>query len=261
MTIDAPEEAIHQITLSRDGVVAPASAAARDAAEAVQFALRALADADLSEAPVVQGTLIGVTFEKVAQDPEDRRQAYASWLLCRGFQELLRGIRASFEEALIYLDIYRQRETLERWGDFQAALQAVKSRAERLNFPDLMTAVSDGLAEPLAFQEEIRSLQRVRNCLEHRRGVVGQPDIDTGSAVLTARFPHFQILVRGDGEPRPIQLGMHISAGEVFEISRAIREISYHLGDKIAFSAEEFTDIAFAINVFFSNDLGPKLPA
>jgi hypothetical protein len=38
-------------------------------------------------------------------------------------------------------------------------------------------AVGD-LTSPMAFDDDFTSFQKVRNCLEHRSGIVGEPDVD-----------------------------------------------------------------------------------
>jgi hypothetical protein len=55
-----------------------------------------------------------------------------------------------------------------------------------------MAEIKIGLTTPLAFGAEFLSIQKVRNCLEHRGGVVGTQDADI-DGILRLSFPRFKI--------------------------------------------------------------------
>jgi len=62
-----------------------------------------------------------------------------------------------------------------------------------------MAEISAGLTTPLAFSAEFLSIQKVRNCLEHRGGVVGVQDADI-DGILRLSFPRFKIFYDRKGE-------------------------------------------------------------
>jgi hypothetical protein len=77
------------------------------------------------------------------------------------------------EEAYLYNSLAQlKHSTGTTWGEFQIELQEFRKKASDANFPVLMGLVNAGLNDTLHFEREFRSLQKVRNCLEHRNGVV-----------------------------------------------------------------------------------------
>ena len=102
-------------------------------------------------------------------------------------------------------------------------------------------------------------MQKVRNCLEHRNGVVSAIDVKDGSGVLTLSLPRLRLWIERDGQELELFQNMHVNAGEAIMLQRAIRERRYNPGDRITFTAEEFYEIAQA-TFLFSQDIASKLP-
>src|SRR3954453_74879 len=110
-----------------------------------------------------------------------------------------------------------------------------------------LTEVNAGLIAQLAFADEFASLQKVRNCLEHRAGTVGAEDIDqTGHLTLT--LPRLKMFhVNPAGEEVELAAGViidtheHTGIAEIM-IKREIRTKSYALGEKVTFNSAEFSE-------------------
>ena len=82
--------------------------------------------------------------------------------------------------------------TSATWED---VLASVRKPASKLSFPDLLATVNAGLSSPLDFEREFLSMQKVRNCLEHRAGVVRKQDLDEDGAALTFKLPPTESLL------------------------------------------------------------------
>lgn len=172
------------ITLDRNGVATPAQRVVM----VVGTCLQALANDDLLP-PELQGGFITYRFRGPEFGVEKRREIYQNWILSKGFQDLARGVRGTLEEALFYIDMGKlelRRATLQV---LQAEITSIRKKAARLNFPKLLKEVNKNLSEPMSFAAKFESLQKVRNCLEHRGGRVGEGDVDRGPALpKAARF-------------------------------------------------------------------------
>jgi hypothetical protein len=179
-----------RLTLSPDAVAEPARTAAALAANVVSECITRLAGRDLQDQPSI-GFAMNYQFRLVGLETDDRRKLYENWLLARGFQDLARGIRTSFERALVYNAFAAAPSHSMTVGEFQS----VQKKANKLLFPELLRDVNAGLREPLAFEAEFRSLQNVRNCLEHRNGAVGAKDIDRDAQTLTLTFPRLKVFL------------------------------------------------------------------
>jgi hypothetical protein len=103
----------------------------------------------------------------------------------------------------------------------------------------------------------------VRNCLEHRGGVVGIQDTDI-DGILRLRFPRFKIFYYRKGEEIEVRPDERVDAedGEP-EVQIMMRCVTasktYRLGERITFNANQFSEIAVACNMF-ATDLVGKLP-
>lgn len=258
------------ITLNPNGVSAPVQRVVIIASEVVAIALRALAKDDLSQ-PDMQGGMFGYRFGGLEWDEVERRQTFENWILSKGFQDLARGIRETLEEAALYLEIFSFNSGPTTAGYIDERISKARRKASKLSFPDLLQSVNKKLKEPINFEAEFLSLQKVRNCLEHRGGRVGPSDIDqlTGSMILS--FPRIRLFyVRGEEE-------IELAVGEAIDtqspenpikdadgqvnilLNRVTRSREYKLGEPVVILASDFYEIAMACNIFAA-DLASKLP-
>jgi len=188
------EKPILQIQLNPNGVSTPAQRAVVIASQVVAIALRALAKDDLSE-PEMQSGFMGYRFNGIDWSDEERRQTFENWILSKGFQDLARGVRETLEEAAFYLDMIGVDSGITTVDEINRKIGSFRKKAASLKFPDLLGRVNKRLTEPLAFEAEFLSLQRVRNCLEHRGGRVGPKDIDPTSATMVLTFPRLRTFI------------------------------------------------------------------
>ncbi|WP_050387560.1 hypothetical protein [Bradyrhizobium pachyrhizi] len=253
-----------QISLNANGVAAPAQRAAWQCCEIVTFCLQSAVGSDLSKQPEIVTNALAYRFTGPDMSAAERFGLYENWMLSKGFQELARGVRESLEEAIFYLELLKVQQTQTTWGEFQAKVAAIRRRAGRLLFPALMAEVNAGLTATLTFADEFTSFQKVRNCLEHRGGTVGTEDVDHAGN-LTLTLPRLKMFyVNPAGEEIELAPGViidtheHTGLAEIL-IKRETRARTYALGEKVAFNAAEFGEIAFACHLF-ANDLATKLP-
>jgi hypothetical protein len=260
-TLAPPIHAV-QVNLNGQGVVSPVYRAVRDSLEVLGFALDAIEKADLATVPPIPGGMMG--FGLSSPEPIDlveRKATYTNWLLSKAFQDLARAVNESLQEAYFYVEMLALPGGMMTWGQLQDLMKRIRGTANKMNFPDLLKHVGDRLNTPLNFGEEYASLQRVRNCLEHRAGVVGERDLDANGK-LKLRFPTYEISVKkGDGTEVIIaqQDEVYVEAGEAiaFRIGRIEKE--YALGDRVGLTPFDYVRIAQGC-IAFCADLGGKLP-
>jgi len=147
------------VRLNPQGVIAPILRAIHAGSDVISVALPAIDVSDFQE-PQERGSTI--RFEG-KQDIAERRITAANWLLVKGFQDLARSIREAMEEAYLYVDVFALQQGKTTWGEFQDCVTETKRKANKLSFPELLTAVGERLQSDLAFADEFRSLQKVRN--------------------------------------------------------------------------------------------------
>lgn len=259
------------ITLRPDGVAAAANRIVVMASQVVGTCLRSL-DADDCEEPRAWGGAFGYQFTGLKLSPLERREEFKNWVLAKGFQDLARGIRETLEEALLFLKILQiPSGVMTTWGAVEADIIEIRSTAAKLNFPTLMAQVNSGLTEPMAFDAEFQSLQKVRNCLEHRGGRVGMKDVDPDSGHLVLTFPRLKAFYLREEEEVEMVVGEAIDThspdnpfGKEEEVAiylkRVTRSREYQLYEPVIIGDRDFFEIALACQMFAS-DVAAKLPS
>lgn len=169
-----------KITINVDSILIPAQQVAITATEVVDFVLDSLAKADLSKKPENENTTF--KFKTPDVSAEERKATYESWILARGMQDLLRGLRKSLEQAHVLLNLLDVKE-IKSSTTLEQFLAPFRLKAATLTFVDLLTGLNSRIPEPLNFIDAYNSLQQARNCLEHRNGVVGNIDAPGGGVM------------------------------------------------------------------------------
>lgn len=253
-----------EIRLDANGVAAPAQRAAWQCNEIVAFCLQAARESDFAGQPKIETEGMAYHLTGPEMETAERLQLYESWLLSKGFHEQARGVRETLEEAVFYLEMLKYRPAETTWGEFQAHLAGIRKRAGDLNFPALLEEVNAGLTSSMTFNDEFASFQKVRNCMEHRGGIVGERDIDD-SGHLRLRLPRLKLFYNNPaGEEVELAAGTiidtheHTGMAEML-IRRDTRVKTYALGEKVCFTAAEFNEFAFACHLFAA-DVASKLP-
>lgn len=259
------------ITLQPDGVIYPTQQAAVLAANAVGTYLRALESDDLAPPRMIGGN-VNYQFADLGLNNSELRELYQNWILSKGFQDLARGVRETLEEAVFFLRMLTLRRTNWTGITLQREIDSIRQRAAKLSFPSLMAEVNRGLTDPLSFDEEFLSLQKARNCLEHRRGRVGRMDVDPATGLMTLAFPRLRLFYECDGEEVEVVLGEPIFStrganasgkerieGAAISLGRVTRRRDYAHGEPVIITASDFYEIAMACEIF-ATDLVVKLP-
>lgn len=198
-------------------------------------------------------------FGDLGMKEEERRETFRNWILSKGFQDLARAIRETLEEAIFYIEMTKLDAGKTTWGKFQAHMAKIRASANRPPFPALMEEVNCGLTERMSFDVEFQSLQKVRNCLEHRGGRVGQKDLDPETGVMTLSFPRLKVFYGKGEEEAEVYEGQFFEKGAEIYIRRDTRSRTYALNEPVIISTSEFFEVAMAYQLF-ALDLVGKLP-
>jgi hypothetical protein len=188
---------------------------------------------------------------------------YEGWILAKAFQDLMRGVRASLEEAYLFTELISRRYEVKSDTTLDEFISPFVARAAKKKFPDLLKHVNSKLQKPLEFAAAYQSLQNARNCLEHRHGIVGKPDVES-SGTMELSFPHMKLFYERHGEEVELEAGSVVNAedGEpdVMILMRFdVRLRHFNLGERLALTVGDFNEIAFAC-YHFGSQLAKGLP-
>jgi hypothetical protein len=253
------------LTLDANAVAAPVHSAAVVCREIVDFYFDAMANADLLKVPPrVEDTFFRFDPKGPDLTAAERRAMHESWILAKVFQDLMRGARASLEQAFLFIELVaRPRHSIKSDSTLDDFLQPFLDSATKKNFPDLLKAVNTGLQKPLEFADAYRSLQNARNCFEHRSGIVGKSDVGA-DGTMELRFPRIKLFYYRQGEEIEIEIGATVDAEdgepEVSIMTKLdVRRRHFQLGQRVALTIADFNEIAFAC-YHFGSQLASTLP-
>jgi hypothetical protein len=206
-----------------------------------------------------------ISFGLSGSEPVDfaeRKATYTNWLLSKAFQDLARAVNEALQEAYCYVEVLALPGGTSTWGALQETIKSIQVKANKMHFPELLRHVGERLNTKLQFGEEYSSLQKVRNCLEHRAGVVGERDI-VADGKLKLRFPTYELVITESTGKETIvaqQEEIYVEGGGSvgFRIGRIEKEFA--LGERVILTPFDFQQIAQGC-IAFCADLGSKLPA
>jgi hypothetical protein len=133
-----------EIQLHPDGVAAPTHAAALTCREIIDFYFDALTRADLSKKPSApEGQFFRLDFGGSELSASERRAVHENWILSKAFQELMRGVRASLEEAFFFTELIAAGTIrAQSSGTLEDIFAPFRKRAADLKFPPLLAQVN-----------------------------------------------------------------------------------------------------------------------
>jgi hypothetical protein len=262
--IKLPKPIVHSpridIQLNPDGVAAPTHAAAITCREIIDFYFDALTRADLSKKPSAPA---GKFFRFDLSGPDlsaaERRAIHENWILAKAFQELMRGVRASLEEAFFFTELLASGPIrAHSSGTLDDILAPFRKRAADLRFPPLLAQVNSRIERPLEFSDAYQSMQAARNCLEHRGGIVSRSDAGP-NGIMELRFPALKVFIVRENEEIELYEGLAVEAGTEIMMRFVVRIREFKIGERLKISAADFDEISFGC-FQFATELAQRLP-
>jgi len=201
---------IVQLSLNPERLVAIIDEAVLATNEIVNFHFNALANANLAQ-PAEGGGRFQIRGAEI--DSEKRRALHESWILAKAFQEMLRAVRHSLEEAYVFVSLLNKKHRVKSNATLSDLLEPIKRKAAGLKFPDLFEAVNNALEPKIEFSAAYISLQIARNCLEHRGGIVSKIEVH-GEEEFKISIPRMKIFYLRNGEEIELQPSQAVDPGD-----------------------------------------------
>jgi hypothetical protein len=253
-----PDRAI-QLVLQPDGVAAPAQHAATVCREIIDFYFDALAKADLRNAPPPTDTFFRFKTTGLILSETERRTLHESWNLAKAFQDLMRGVRGTLEEASLFIELLSIGNIrVKSDSTLDDVLAPFRKRAANKKFPALLEHVNSKLETPLEFLDAYQSMQDARNCLEHRGGGVSKSDAGE-DGMMELRFPRVKMFLVEESEEIELQRETVVEADTTIFMRLDVRIRRFKVGERLTIAAGDFDEIAFACS-YFGSQLSQRLP-
>jgi hypothetical protein len=216
-------------------------------------------DIDISKPLPTDSFPLTINDNKPMRTIDEQRQFTLLWILTKAFEEFINGLTKSFKETYTYLKIYtlsqKPKYSLTQ-EEFEIELKKIDDEIEKFHFPNFIDIIEKQLNTTLPLKEEILSINKIRNCLVHRHGTVGEKDVKnspTDDLQLKWISQKFWAIV--DGEQIEVTYNIRKDGIVVSQLShQTIRnEKIFKIGNKISFDINEFNGIAYTCAIFASN--------
>jgi hypothetical protein len=252
------------MTLDPNAVMTPIQRSARECTENIMFGLKSIeAITSLPEELVEEDVFFQVR-QGYPTDFDTQKRNYKEWLLKKGFNDLMEGIKYSVAEASYYISICN----LAPEGHVKTSIKEIreflrKKRREslKMHLPESLREVNKYLSGPLVFENDILSLNQIRNCLVHRSGVVTDIDIkEHGDDSLIAQWRRVKLFYKVDEEEIELTKGHEVkveNAQVLYKLEK--REKRFPVGSNVIFDYLDFNELIMTC-YHFGYDLVNKLP-
>lgn len=174
---------------------------------------------------------------------------FGGWLVGCALRDAVEAIQLFLDEMHVICFQYKagpgRKELVET---LRRELDPQQHRFHRKGLPEKMKAIQTCFSDMLttAYDEEVRSLGRARNCVVHRGGVVGPAD----QPPLVVRWRYMKLFADGPTGRREVQLREMRDSGEELSLQVGPVKRSFGVGEHITFSACEFSEIAYTLLVY-----------
>lgn len=130
--------------------------------------------------------------------------------------------------------------------DYEKHIESLCSTFHNKNFPKKLKQIIDDLALSVSL-DALTQINKVRNCLEHRAGIVSKKDCDPSKTYMTIKF-RYPSIDSPDGEMTP---SSNINGKQTTDINFVDEEKIFRRGEKISLTLDENTKLIFSLNVCF----------
>ncbi|MDR7225251.1 hypothetical protein [Aminobacter aminovorans] len=264
MTV-TPSLPLVTISLDANGVGVAAQLAAKEVYDIFAVSYPALQAADLRNVAPLADEVVHHQMEILGRSPVEERASVMRRLMAMCISDLARGIRQTLEDASTHAELLRTSPEMFRPGEdsgsvddqvalIESAVLRYKTealeKAQAMRYPQLLAKVQTDLAAPLQWAPELTSFQKVRNCLEHRGGIVGSQDLD-GTNTLSLSLPYLEVeVIEHSGSRVPFRIGMPLEEASAMHVKVAVGKKTFKLGESIVVEPKQIGEIAFAVWLF-----------
>lgn len=252
------------LTLNANGVIGPLHKVLEECTNSILFGLQTMEL--VNEIPPdlkIDEGFFRLQFGKNDEDIAVKKEKYKAWLLKKGFEDLVKGIEYTLREAYLYVSIFSKLSELKTAQDFNQALPEIRKQALRMHIPDMLEKIDPHLAKPWSYKNQILSINKARNCLVHRGGLVTEKDInDETEKALKLEWVKLKLFYEKDGKEIEIVGETIIDGGQEgtqIKLRRENNAISFKQGSHITLNYKQFNE--FIVTCFhFGADLVNCLP-
>jgi hypothetical protein len=235
------------------------------AIDLVSFGLMAAENATMSELSI-PGVRSHVTpAADKALGVEDARSEFQSWILANGIRDCVEAVGPTLEWARKFCFLWTQPGdvTIKEDGsmrlgakikgeDWNTEIVEGARKFDFMGLPNKLNHLKQKYDFDLpALSQYILTLNSARNCLSHRRGIVGHEDVnDPAASVFEIKWRRLEFRVKKNGKEEILELPAHIEGGSLLSMAYVDASKQFQLGTKITITPDEFVEMAMTFLLF-----------
>lgn len=228
---------------------------------------------------------IRLSGDSAAWNVTEIRKAFANWVVACGLRELIEEFSGALEESRQILAVWALGSGEIRAEDWNEKIVAEAKRFHRLGLPDKLAFLQTQyqVALPPDKEKDLISLNRARNCLVHREGIISLQDLpvtkeqfdnalmdrrrrfpdekwtnqqiidalkDAGlQPSLEVTWPRFELFTEKDGVESIIdpRARTPVEGGSMLSLRMVKERAEFEFGSVIRLSADAVSDIGYAL--------------
>lgn len=250
-----------KITLNPDGVLQPLIQQMQLCQNVIMFGLRATEE--ISEFPKATEEEKEIFILNIGEPPKDlieHKRLFKKWLVKKGFEDLIKGIKLALIEAYFFVNIVDKKNDLKTYGAFVAEVQQLRKTAIEQSLPGLLVKVRPHFKKDLKHLELIESINLARNCLVHADGIITDRHInDKKNESLVIKGLRWKLCYDKDGKEIEVKAGSHVPANTLVKMKQDNFEITFKKGEQLNVTLEQFNNFIKTCYIF-GLDLKANLP-
>lgn len=181
--------------------------------------------------------------------PKEMKEQVLNWAIRKGFEDFIIGLTKSFKETYKLLALrefaLNQPDTLS-YEEFEETVSKIEKEIEKFNVPIFISKIEKFLGKEVPLKKEICSINRVRNCLVHRHGVVSDRDISENENALNLYWLNIEYWTYDGDKKIPITFEVRKKGMTINNLSHKIVECSksFSKNEEVTIDVNQFNGIA-----------------
>jgi hypothetical protein len=185
-----------------------------------------------------------VKTELTAEEKTHAASEFGKWVRANGLRELIETVSLFLDN--LYLPLFMMHGGADKSGN---KLQSPE-QLERLGIIDKIDTMTGVLSVSIEDKSMLGAMNRMRNCYAHRRGVVGQRDLDAMADVMTVRWSAFEIQVEepdGNIIPEAILYKRVLEQGGMVQLKGVARTRSFKEDAEMVLEKRDLKEICLSV--------------
>lgn len=175
---------------------------------------------------------------------KERQEMFKSWIIKKGVEDLIKAVNQMLIQVCTLIDKIEPLKQVKSSEELKELLERKIRKIEKLGAPELFLMINKKLGGITEFENEILSLNKLRNCLVHNDGITH----DTG---LNLEYTVFKsIYVDDKGNRQEVAYGILLKGPGHFEVAFEKAHVVFKGNAKIEIDYILFNHLVNTVKLF-----------